>query len=178
MDSGEWSALAEWLAIGLSLAGAGYASWKARRARDVASESTDAQIRIAEALDRLAPLSRASNAPVMRESNVAPGDEPEVEVDRGEPSESFKATPFIVEPRKGQAYSIRNVSGVTLTNVWVTPPVEGVIARDLPEGITLEHVQSHTFLLIGSWGHPVPGELVVGFAESTSPVLVRVPERR
>jgi hypothetical protein len=177
VDSGEWSALAEWVAIALSLAGAGYASWKARRARDVASESTDAQIRIAEALDRLAPPSHVSISPDALDDDEAHGDEPVI-VDRHELDESVGTDPFIIEPREGhQAYSLRNVSGQTLTNVWITPPVAGVIARDLPEGVRLEHMQSHTFLLIGSWGHPVPGELLVRFAESISPVQVRVPEK-
>lgn len=165
MDAEAWTALGQWASVVVALAvaaeawrRAGRAGRDAEHSLDVARASRDAQIRMADALDRLSPTGVERRA----------GGDQDRESTRDEVT-------FLIEPRGKNSMALRNYGPSKATNVTIEGLQDG-LTRDLPQGIDLDPMQSHSFLVLRVWGVDVPGEVRVRSDQVPEGVLVPMPQ--
>lgn len=130
---------------------------EAARSREIAQDARDAQLRMADALERMT----SGHAPSSSEA-LGPNEKPGPEVE------------FLIERRGKNQLALRNLGPETATGVTI-PDAGGAIARNLPAGSTLEPFQSHEFLILGSFQAPTPAEVKVISDQRPEGVWVRIP---
>ncbi|HEY0166758.1 MAG TPA: hypothetical protein VGB75_06915 [Jatrophihabitans sp.] len=167
-----WGDVPAWVAIAVSLAAVGQ-SWRAeRRAREATAGAASLEVslqRIADALDR----SRAGASP---QSSAATSMQPRASSD----GSAAPLPEFSVEFVSGHAYRVRNVSTVRATGVSVSIEQSPAgMARELPAGVDLAPLASTApFLIIDSWQHQAPGEVLVTCDQLPGLVRAPLPPRR
>lgn len=79
---------------------------------------------------------------------------------------------LIAEHPSKNRWVLRNTGSSTAYDVTVEPLPDGVITRQLPDGITLHAGQGADMLLLGTWGSPVPNQVWVTWRGQPDPVAV------
>lgn len=141
MSAEGWAAVAAWIAlIPVAVAAckayinAGIADARSKRAEDRSEAALSYQERIATALER--------------QAEAAGGRQP-VKDERY----------WVIERRRGGEFALRNLGPGLATNVQIDGTRIAGHTVGLPDGVTLLHNQSETFILNGSLSSPIPGEL-------------------
>ena len=149
--SGEaWSALAAWLVMAVAVTKAfinsGRAESAAERAETRADEALSYYERIAEALENL-------------------------KIPPSKPKSNRPPVAFGIEHKGGVIYLLRNYGPSTATNVVAAEP-EKEIVRDLPNGVDLEPMKGHEFIVMKTAQSGVPDAITVSCDELDAPVHV------
>jgi hypothetical protein len=151
VDTGhDWEA---WVAVAGVLVSAVFALLArrdAKRAEWAADETRDLTERQAIAQERL-------------ESIRATGDLPP-----GAPDVAFELDYY-----GGSTWMLRNIGTREATGIRVRNGQAAI--QDFPDGLSLGPLRSHRFMMIGTFGSPVPHELLVSADQLREPVPLQVP---
>jgi hypothetical protein len=82
---------------------------------------------------------------------------------------------WIIEPFSRDGYQLRNVGSVRADGVTIRESDVPCVTSDLPDGISLGPGEGARFLMLGTFGGPIPAHLPVRWAGSDEPVSVPVP---
>ncbi|MGW3245582.1 hypothetical protein [Streptomyces sp. NPDC001070] len=80
-----------------------------------------------------------------------------------------------LQRRGAHAYLLRNWGASTATGVHLERRRTTAIVRNLPENATVRPGESLQFLMVPTFGHPLPGEVWVKWDGQAEPVAVPLP---
>jgi hypothetical protein len=174
MDATGWAvvvaigaAIPSWIAVGAAWTKAGMADGRAERAEARAEElvqaAQDANVqyqRMADAMERRERAKEGSGGSLVASTQ------------RGQ-----QQVEFFIEHRKGSLYALRNFGPEEATNVKAVNVPEGLVWRDMPDGVTLGPMQSHQIFMTGTGQTPMVSELQISCDQLDKPVFVPVPPR-
>lgn len=142
---------ATWAGVVVALIVAVVGIVQGRKQTKISKEASEANHRQAEAAERRAIAVESALAEALSALQPQPG------VDSGaKPSPSVS---WVLERRGKHKYFLRNTGNTTATGVRVDPERLASITRNVPENASVPPGASTEFVMAGSLGAPLPGEI-------------------
>ncbi len=160
MDAGDWAAWTGAMTGGIALIVSIASAVTSVKSLYWERDSADSARRSAEAAERANMLSERA-------------------IERGFPSATISNAGTEVEwtlSKSGRnRYVLRNIGSATAEHVAVSLGASGVVHRDLPTDAVVRPNEATSFLMLGTWGSPVPDQVWVTWGDHGVEVAVPVP---